>query len=260
MEERMRARLPLGLRRPVFGLLGRLYPKADWAPRFLRAKTTFEGLARTSVEAYFHSVSILRAPMRERLFSQRLKRELAGYDAREVFDRHAARAGTDDPLALIQYLDLKTYLVGDINTKVDRAAMAHSLEVREPLMDHPLVEWLATLPPSLKLRGREGKYLFKKTMEPMLPEEVLYRPKMGFSVPLARWFRGPLRDRVREALLGPRLADTGWFERPYLQHLIDAHQSGARDYSASLWTLLMFEAFLRKVLDGGVSSNAPVTP
>ena len=78
---------------------------------------------------------------------------------------HAARVGTDDPLALVQYLDLKTYLVGDINTKVDRASMAHSLEVREPLMDHPLVEWLATLPSSLKLHGPEGKWLLKKAME-----------------------------------------------------------------------------------------------
>ena len=125
----------------------------------------------------------------------------------EVFRRHAARAGTDDPLALIQYLDLKTYLVGDINTKVDRASMAHSLEVREPLMDHPLVEWLATLPSSLKVRGGEGKYLLKKAMEPHLPHELLYRPKMGFAVPLARWFRGPLRERVRDAVLGERLAD-----------------------------------------------------
>ena len=250
MEEQMRSMLPHGIRRPVFGLLGRLYPKADWAPRFLRAKTTFEGMARTPVEAYFHSVSILRGPMRDKLFSDRFKREIAGYDAREVFERHAARAGTDDPLALIQYLDLKTYLVGDINTKVDKASMAHSLEVREPLMDHPLIEWLATLPSSLKLRGREGKYLLKKTMEPLLPDDVLYRPKMGFAVPLARWFRGPLKERVRDAMLGARLADTGWFDRAYLQHLVDAHQSGARDYSASLWTLLMFEAFLRNVLDG----------
>jgi asparagine synthase (glutamine-hydrolysing) len=163
----------------------------------------------------------------------------------EVFDRHAAQAGTDDPLALVQYLDLKTYLVGDINTKVDRASMAHSLEVREPLMDHELVEWLATLPSSLKIQGQEGKFLFKKAMEPHLPSEVLYRPKMGFSVPLARWFRGPLKQRVRDAVLGESLASTGWFNRAYLTHLVDAHQSGARDYSAPLWTLVMFEAFLR---------------
>ncbi len=249
MEDRMRSVLPAGLRQPLFGLLGRVYPKADWAPRVLRAKTTFEGMARSPVEAYFHSVSILRGPMREALFSEAFKRQRAGYGAIEVFNRHAAQAGTDDPLALIQYLDLKTYLVGDINTKVDRASMAHSLEVREPLMDHPLVEWLATLPSNLKIRGNEGKYLLKKALEPHLPNDVLYRPKMGFAVPLARWFRGPLKQRVRDAVLGERLAATGWFNRPYLQKLVQDHQSGQSDYSAPLWTLLMFEAFLRKVVD-----------
>ena len=254
MEERLRSALPAGIRQPLFGALGRIYPKADWAPRMFRAKTTFEGMARSAVEAYFHSVSILRGPMREQLFSPAFRQALGGYGAREVFDRHAADharlAASDDPLALIQYLDTKTYLVGDINTKVDRASMAHSLEVREPLMDHQLVEWLATLPSSLKIRGQEGKFLLKKAMEPLLPDDVLYRPKMGFSVPLAQWFRGPLKQRVREAVLGERLASTGWFQRAYLEHLVNAHQSGASDYSAPLWTLLMFEAFLRNVVDG----------
>ncbi len=258
MEERMRAALPHSVRRPLFGALGKLYPKADWAPRVFRAKTTFEGLARSSVQAYFHTVSILRDPMREALFSAGFKTELAGYSAQEVFNHHAAQAGTADPLALIQYLDLKTYLVGDINTKVDRASMAHSLEVREPLMDHELVEWLASLPSGHKIHGQEGKYIFKKAMEPHLPHDVLYRPKMGFSVPLARWFRGPLKQRVRDAVLGERLAATGWFDRNYLEHLVQAHQSGARDYSAPLWTLLMFEAFLRQVVDAGVAEPMAV--
>ena len=249
MEERMRAALPQSLRGPMFGLLGKAYPKADWAPRIFRAKTTFEGLARSSVEAYFHTVSILRGPMRDALFSHSFKTELAGYNALEVFNRHAAQGGTNDPLGLIQYLDIKTYLVGDINTKVDRASMAHSLEVREPLMDHELVEWLATLPSHLKIQGQETKHIFKKAMEPYLPQDVLYRPKMGFSVPLARWFRGPLKQRVRDAVLGDRLKATGWFNPVYLHHLVESHQSGARDYSAPLWTLLMFEAFLRQVVD-----------
>src|SRR5690606_23304776 len=112
--------------------------------------------------------------------------------------QHAAQAGTDDALSLIQYVDYKTWLVGDINTKVDRASMAHSLEVREPLMDHELVEWLATLPRQHKIDGGEGKALLKHAMEPMLPADVLYRPKMGFSVPLASWLRGPLAARARE--------------------------------------------------------------
>jgi asparagine synthase (glutamine-hydrolysing) len=215
----------------------------------LRAKSTFEALARNSVEAYFHGMSILRDGMRRELFSHSFMAELGGYTAAEVFHRHARRAGTDDPLALVQYLDLKTYLVGDINTKVDRASMAHSLEVREPLMDHLLVEWLAGLPTSLKVRGQEGKVLLKKAMEPYLPHDVMYRPKMGFAVPLARWFRGPLAARVRDSLLGERLAATGFFNRAYLKRLVDEHQSGLRDYSAPIWTMLMFDGFLRNVLD-----------
>ena len=244
MEERLRGALPLSVRRPAFGLLGRMYPKADWAPRVFRAKSTFQALARTSVDAYFHSVSVLRDDMRVELYSNAFKATLGGYSAAEVFRRHACRAGTDDALALVQYLDLKTYLIGDINTKVDRASMAHSLEVREPLMDHPLVEWLASLPSALKVRGHEGKVLLKKAMEPYLPRGVMYRPKMGFAVPLAQWFRGPLRQRVRDAVLGPELAATGYFNEKYLRHLVDAHQSGLRDYSAPLWSLLMFQAFL----------------
>ncbi len=198
-------------------------PRLDWAPRFVRGKSTFQSLARNSVEAYLHSVSIFRDDMRAMLFTPEFKRKLAGYRAAEVFHGHAQRAGTDDPLSLIQYIDMQTYLVGDINTKVDRASMAHSLEVREPLMDHPLVEWVASLPSHLKLRRGEGKWLLKKTLEPHLPDSVLYRPKMGFAVPLARWFRGPLRERVRSALLDGELGRTGIFERSYLEHLVDAH-------------------------------------
>jgi asparagine synthase (glutamine-hydrolysing) len=248
MEERLRSVLPISIRRPAFGLLGRMYPKADWAPRVFRAKTTFQALARTTADAYFHSVSLLRDDMRRQLYSSAFKARLGGYSATEVFRRHARGAGTDDALALVQYLDLKTYLVGDINTKVDRASMAHSLEVREPLMDHPLVEWLASLPSSLKVRGQEGKYLLKKTMEPYLPSELMYRPKQGFAVPLARWFRGSLRQRVTDAVLGPRLAATGVFNPRYLKELVDGHLAGTRDYSSPLWTLLMFDAFLRNVL------------
>ena len=255
-EERLRSVLPLGVRQPLFGALGSLYPKLDWAPRFLRAKSTFQSLARNSVEAYFHSISVFRNDMRQSLYSPEFKRRLAGYNASEVFHRHARNAGTDDPLALIQYIDLQTYLVGDINTKVDRASMAHALEVREPLMDHPLVEWLATLPTNLKVRQNETKWILKKAMEPHLPHNIMYRPKMGFAVPLARWFRGPLRERVREAVLHGELDSTGFFDRGYLQRLVDDHTSGRRDYSQPLWSLMMFEAFLRKVNAAGAVGDA----
>ncbi|GMV56020.1 MAG: asparagine synthetase B [Betaproteobacteria bacterium] len=254
-EERMRGMLPFAVRKPLFGLLGRCYPKADWAPRPLRAKTTFQSLARDAVAAYFQSVSIVRSDARARLFSPAFDQELGGYRAIEVFRQHMRGAQIDDPLALPQFLDLHTYLVGDINTKVDRASMAHSLEVREPLMDHKLVEWLASLPPELKVRGQDGKYLLKKAMEPHLPADVLYRPKKGFAVPLARWFRGPLAARARATLLGARLLDTGWFNPDHLRHVVDSHQAGLRDHSALIWTLMMFDAFLRVVVDGQTSER-----
>ena len=202
-----------------------------------------------------HSVSIFRDDMRPLLYSESFKKRLAGYRTADLFHEHASRAGTDDPLSLIQYIDMQTYLVGDINTKVDRASMAHALETREPLMDHKLVEWVASLNSNVKVRGGESKWLLKKSMEPHLPNDVMYRPKMGFAVPLVRWFRGPLRQRVREALLDGELGKTGLFERKYLEHLVDAHASGRRDYSSPLWSLLMFDAFLRK--NGSASFEPP---
>ncbi|WP_342120805.1 XrtA/PEP-CTERM system amidotransferase [Pseudoduganella sp. OTU4001] len=245
-EQSVRGRIPEMLRKPVFGTLGRVYPKADWAPRVFRAKTTFEALSRDLVEGYFHGVSIMSDAMRARLFSDKFRAGLQGYSAIDVMRGHAAKSPTDDPLSMIQYLDMKTYLPGDILTKVDRASMAHALEVRVPLLDHKLVEWISGLPPEMKLKGSEGKYIFKKSLEKYLPHDILYRKKQGFAVPLASWFRGPLRERVQQALLGPTLADTGMFNQAFLREIVEQHLSGRRDYSAPIWTLLMFEAFLKK--------------
>ena len=246
-ESGLRARLPQSLRKPVFGFLGGIYPKADWAPRPLRAKTTLQALARDDAEAYFHSVSTTPWALRRQLYSAAFKRELQDYSAAEVFRGHAARAPTDHPLSLAQYLDFKTWLPGDILTKVDRASMAHSLEVRVPLLDHRLVEWASSLPPALKLRGSTGKYIFKKTLEPNLPHDVLYRPKMGFSVPLSAWLRGPLAQRAREALLAGAVAECGYFEPAMLDRLLRQHASGRRDHAPTLWSLLMLDAFLRRM-------------
>jgi len=245
-EQRLRGIFPDTLRKPVFGLLGRAYPKADWAPRVFRAKTTFQGLARDHVESYFHGVSILKGDMRQKLFSAGLKQDIQGYSTLDLFNRYGAASGSDDPLSILQYLDLKTYLVGDILTKVDRASMAHSLEVRVPLLDHELVEWIATLPSRFKLHGGEGKYIFKKSLEGRLPHDILYRPKMGFGVPLGKWFRHELKDSIRQSVLSERMKDSGLFEADYLKTLVDHHQNGLRDYSAPLWTLMMFDQFLSR--------------
>lgn len=246
-EDRIRSMLPAGFRKPVFGMLGNVYPKADWAPRVFRAKTTFEAMARDTCQGYMHGVSLFGDKQRKLLFDKSFTNKLQGYNAVEVFRHHAQRAPTDHPMSLVQYLDFKTYLVGDILTKVDRASMAHSLEVRVPLLDHKFVEWISGLSPQMKLKRSEGKYIFKKALEPHLSQDILYRKKMGFGVPLASWFRGPLKQKVNDAVLGEKLASTGIFNPKYLHHLVDQHQSGARDYSAPIWSLLMFESFLHRL-------------
>lgn len=190
---------------------------------------------------------MLNDGLRRRLFSDAMKRDLQGYHALDVLRYHMDRAPTDNHLSRVQYADFKTYLPGDILTKVDRASMATSLEVRVPILDHEFLGWAVSLPPGLRLRNREGKYIFKKALEPHVPDEVLYRPKMGFAVPLADWFRGPLRERIRAVATEPALADAGIFEMGYVSTLVDQHQSGARDHSAALWALVMFESFLRQV-------------
>jgi asparagine synthase (glutamine-hydrolysing) len=248
-EHSVRSKVPDAIRKPLFGTLGHLYPKADWAPKMFRAKTTFEALARDLVEGYFHGVSIMPDRVRAQLFSDGFRADLQGYRAIEAMRAHADRAPTDDPLSIIQYVDFKTYLPGDILTKVDRASMAHSLEVRVPLLDHTFLEWASGLPSDLKLRGGEGKYILKKALEPHLPHDIMYRAKKGFSIPVAAWLRGPLRDAVRTAVLSPRMLDTGIFNRGFLEEMVSKHESGAADYSAPLWSLLMFEAFLRVSLE-----------
>ena len=245
-EDKVRNTLPLSLRKPIFGPLGKLYPKLDWAPKFLRAKTTFQSMAMDTVEGYYNSMSILRADERAKLFSKDYQASLNGYSSLDVFRRYGDKVKHLDSMKIAQYIDMKTYLVGDILTKVDRASMAHSLEVRVPLLDHKFVEWAFKTPSEHNLHNGIGKYSFKHALEPHLPEDVLYRKKMGFAVPLADWFKGPLKERLYDRLLSSEMQESGYFNQKQMRKLIDDHVSGMRDNSAPLWTSMMFESFLRQ--------------
>lgn len=162
---------------------------------------------------------------------------LGAYNSISVMEQYYERAGTNDLLSRIQYVDIKTYLPDDILAKVDRASMAVSLEVRAPLLDHHLMEMVARMPSSLKLKGRTGKYIFKKALSRILPPEPLVRRKQGFAVPLARWFRTELRELAQEAIFA---ADDGILEPVYLKRVWDQHQKGHYDRSAHLWAILMY--------------------
>ncbi|MDX1402319.1 MAG: amidotransferase 1, exosortase A system-associated [Kiloniellales bacterium] len=245
-EERLRRLAPGPLRRSLFGSLARLYPKADWAPRMLRAKTAFHELSLGSLEGYLSNLAFCSEGVRQTLFSKALQKNNLGYDPIEVISRHAGESGTEHPLLQAQYIDLKTYLPGDILVKVDRSAMANSLEVRVPLLDHEFVEWVCRLPADLKLRGRQSKWLFKRALAGQLPQEIIDRPKQGFSIPLAAWLRGPLRADLEAALQQESLWDCGLFDQEGLRKLFTEHMRATGDHSAALWGIIVFSNFLKR--------------
>lgn len=246
-EDRLRAIVPGGLRAPVFGTLGAIYPKMDWAPRPLRAKATLLSLARGSEEGYARALSVTAPELRSALYSDDFLRLRGEYRAEhglvELMRGAPARSGLDRA----QYADLKFWLPGDILTKVDRTSMAVSLEAREPLLDHRLIEFAAALPDEMRLKGMEGKWLLKRTMRRYLPDNILYRSKQGFVTPIAQWFRGPLAGAARAIATSAPLARTGWFDPSRLRAIADAHITGHSDHSRLLWQLLMLDRSLARL-------------
>ncbi len=245
-EHRARSFLPENFRRSLFGGLGQYYPKLDWAPRCLRAQSTFRTLSRSSVEGYFYSVSAVKPDIKNSILSGDLRTMLNGYDTLPLFDDYYHRAKTKDHLSRLQYLDIKTYLVDDVLVKVDRASMANSLEVRSPLLDHVLMELIARMPSSLKLRGKVSKYIFKKSLEPILPREILTRRKQGFGVPVAEWFRTDLKEASAAVVL--QADPMGILNPRTVAELWAKHQSRLRDFSTPLWTLFMFRLWQENFL------------
>jgi asparagine synthase (glutamine-hydrolysing) len=246
-EQRLRRWLPQSIRGPLFGALGSRFPPLYGAPRVFRGKASLMAMSRDTADGYAHLMSILPIDQRQALYSADMRATLGGYDARELIRQTMRDAPADNDLDRVQYTDMMTYLPGDILTKVDRASMAHALEVRVPLLDHPFVEWAAGISPAMKLRNGEGKAIFKKALESLLPRDLLYRTKMGFAVPVSEWFRGPLRPRLEQALNSAVLRGSGMIDSDAGRRLLTCHLSRQVDYSAGLWALLMFEAFLRTV-------------
>jgi len=245
-EERARRLLPGPLGRAV-GALGGLYPKLDWAPRALRAKTTLQALGQSSGEAYAQGVGVTPPALRRLVLTAPLHGHVA--EVRYVAAMESAPAR--DALSRAQYADLKIWLPGDILTKVDRTSMAVSLEAREPLLDHRLVEFAARLPAAMRLRGGAGKWLMKRALASRLPAEILHRRKMGFVTPVSAWFRGPLAREAAAIARGSALAETGWFDAEAIAGLAAAHRSGRSDHGRLLWQLLMLEKSLRRLFGLG---------
>lgn len=232
---------------------------ARMMPDGMRGHNFLQHFSLAGVERYLDASTLFRRQEKERLFRREAFELLSEYDP--------WRAGMEDLakvnhhwLSAAQYLDIKTYLPLDILTKVDRMSMAHSIEARVPLLDHKVVEFAATIPPELKLRAGTTKYIFKRAMRGILPDETIDRPKHGFAVPLGRWFRGRLGAFVRELLLSERSRRRGIFNSGYIEELVRRHEAG-RELDLHLWTLISFELWCRTFLDGGRRrANAAIVP
>ena len=164
----------------------------------------------------------------------------------ETYNSYYQRVGDQTDLNQMLYVDTKVWLPDDLLIKADKMTMAASVELRVPFLDHRLVEFAARLPVGYKLRGREGKYLLKKAMEPLLPREVIYRSKMGFALPLADWFRDGLYDLTREMILNAQSALSAYLNLNYIEHMLERHRRGAADLSFQLWALLVLEYWFRE--------------
>ena len=233
--------LPVPGKRALAGLAARTLPHGARGQRFLRH------VARDEESRYIESVSFFGPEDRQALLDRGFA---AGAGEPEGRMRARFEGLRDLPLvSRMMQVDFRTYLPEDVLTKVDRMSMAHSIESRVPLLDHPLVEFALRLPLRLKLRDGQRKYLLKRVAARLVPEAILTRRKQGFGVPLGVWFRGRLRSAFQDVLLSPRARQRGYFHAREIERLLDEHLAGRRDHELRLWQLLMFELWHRAYLD-----------
>jgi asparagine synthase (glutamine-hydrolysing) len=252
-ERRARQCLPAFVRRWMVRPLAAIYPKADWLPRPLRAKVTLRNIADDAPSAYCRSVGFLSDEQKPAFLSGDLRRRLDGYCSADIIRYYMSRA-PGLGLAQLLYTDTKTYLVDDILTKVDRASMAVSLEVRVPFLDHVFVEYAHRIPGSMKIEAGCGKAILKSALRPYVDDDVLYRTKQGFTPPIVEWLRGPLIEMVDDLLFGANTASVDFFDRAALVRAWRDHRAGIRNYAPFLWALLMFELWMRSFVRGAKPS------
>jgi asparagine synthase (glutamine-hydrolysing) len=214
--------------------------------RFLNFIENFANLPLSAEKSYFNTKSCFTHEMKRLLYLDPLRKALQDYDPFSMMKSYFDRARGWDSLSRIQYVEIKTYLIDDILVKVDRTSMAHGLEVRVPLLDHELVEYVASIPSRYKLQNGEGKYILKKALRNILPSQILDRRKMGFLVPLDKWFREELKGMFEERVLSKDAFIGEFFNSNTVRQWWTQHQRGDRDYSRQLWAILVLECWGRK--------------
>jgi asparagine synthase (glutamine-hydrolysing) len=245
-------RVPRVVRRGLMRPLSERLPHGAWGRNYLH------NVSLDSVDRFLDSVSVFTRLTRGALYTSAFRAQLADEGAAGAnFRALASRVRTNDPLDALLYLDSKTYLPGDILTKVDRMSMAVSLEARAPLLDHKLIEFVGRIPAHLKLRDGETKHIFKRAIADFVPAEILHRAKQGFGVPVQQWINEQLREQMRDTLTDTRARSRGYAEPRYVAQLLGEHERGRRDHAAPLWALFMLELWHRVFIDdAGANSHA----
>jgi asparagine synthase (glutamine-hydrolysing) len=253
-------RLPPGPRGWLGGSVARVLPASARAKTRLRqVRRWLEGVGEGLDARYLRWISLFDEPSRAALYADGFVDRLVASSTRDsttadpstILSRALAVAPTRDPVTRAMIADLLTYLPGDLLFKVDMASMAHSLECRSPFLDHRVVELALAMPLRRKLRLRQGrsKVVLKQAFADLLPLPIRTRPKMGFGVPIDRWFRGVLREELRAVLLDPAALGRGLFRAEAVTTLIDEHIEGRRDHAYRLWALLMLELWFKHHID-----------
>jgi asparagine synthase (glutamine-hydrolysing) len=249
--------MPGALRRPI-DLLARLIPASGTSGSMLSKGKRFVGALGESRERRYLRWMVHFQPLLKAELCRPEFREVSGPDASEILLRSYAASDAPDFVDATLDVDVNNYLPDDLLVKVDIATMAHGLEARSPLLDHPLMEFAASLPSSMKLKGAIKKHILKEAVSPLLPREIIERPKMGFGVPLEHWFRHELKEMAYDVLLSDRLRQRGYFHEGVIRRLLDEHTSGARSWHYQLWNLLMFESWHRVFVDARPTTSPPV--
>jgi asparagine synthase (glutamine-hydrolysing) len=249
MEERLRSLCPQFIAKPLFSFLGRYYPKLDNAPRVFRAKSTFQALAKDPITSFHNAMSLSDSATLDKLYSYEFKNKLSNYSSLKQFQRLSDEVKHLTPLKKVQYIDFKTYLPSSILTKVDRASMANSLEVRVPFLDYKLVEWGLGLDEKLNFKHKKVKQVLANSLKGLVPQFVLNRGKMGFSSPLDEWLRQIPKDTLEKRIISEAIVAQNIFNIVELKSLITKHQNRSTNNGVLIWALLVLASFLRKELE-----------
>jgi asparagine synthase (glutamine-hydrolysing) len=212
-------------------------------------KRFLDAASLPTVERYMRWISVLDRTAKDDLYTEDFRREMLGREASDFIAPWFARANGAGLVDASLLADTMTYLPNDLLVKVDIASMAVSLEARSPFLDHHVIEFAASLPENLKLRGLTTKYLLKRVLAKLLPAENLQRRKMGFGVPIGHWLRGDMQKFLRETLLSEKALGRGFFRPEAVTRMVELHTRGERDYAHQLWTLLMLELWFQRFID-----------